>query len=91
MILASTRCMNDQTVAKKIKTALKQTRGTLEYDRVMTINMVRVKGFAALVAADALDVDRRTVSDWLDTYNSKGRDSPADDTRTIRAKGRYWT
>lgn len=57
----------------------------------MAINMVRVKGFAALVAADALDVDRRTVSDWLDTYNSKGRDSPADDTRTIRAKGRYWT
>lgn len=53
--------------------------------------MMRVKGFATLVAADALDVDRRTVSDWLDTYNSKHRDSLADDARTVRAKGRYWT
>ena len=54
----------------------------------MAINMMRVKGFATLVAAD---VDRRTVSDWLDTYNSKCLDSLADDARTVRAKGRYWT
>lgn len=70
---------------------IKQTRGTYEYGRVMAINMMRVKGFATLVAADALDDDRRTVSDWLDTYNSKRRDSLADDARTVRAKGRYWT
>lgn len=83
--------MNDQTEAKKIKTNLKQTRGTYEYGRVMAINMGRVKRFAALIAADALDVDRRTVSDWFDTYNSKYRDNLADDARTVWAKGRYWT
>ena len=76
--------MNDQTEAKKIKTALKQTRGTCEYARVVAVNMVRIKGFAASVAADALGVDRGTVSDWLDAYDRDGLDGLADNARPGR-------
>ena len=57
--------------------ALKKTWSTREYARVVAVNMVRVKGFAALVVTDALGVDRGTVSDWLDAYR-KGLDSLAD-------------
>ena len=84
MIPISTRRMNDQTEAKKIKTALKQTWGTREYARVVAVNMVRVKGFAVSVVADALGVDRGTVSDWLDAYDRKGLDGLADDARPGR-------
>lgn len=47
----------------------------------MAANMMRIKEFVTLVAANALGVDRRTVSDYLDTCDSKGRDDLANDLR----------
>ena len=76
--------MDDQTEAKKIRAALRQTRGTREYARVVAVNMVRVKKFAASATADALGVDRSTVSDWLDAYDREGLDGLADDARPGR-------
>ena len=76
--------MNDQTEAEKIRAALRQTRGTREYARVVAVNMVRVKEFAASATADALGVDRGTISDWLDAYNRNGLDGLADDARPGR-------
>lgn len=46
--------------------------------------MVRVKGFAVLVVADVLGVDRGTVSDWLDAYDHEGLDGLADAARSSR-------
>ena len=71
--------MDGQTKAKKIRVALRQTRCTREYARVVAMNTVRVKGFAASATADALGVDRGTVSDWLDAYDREDLDVLADD------------
>lgn len=76
--------MDDQTEIKKIKAALRQTRGTRKYARVVAVNMVRVKGFAALATADALGVDRGTVNDWLNAYDREGLDGLVDDARPGR-------
>ncbi|MBI1658857.1 MAG: helix-turn-helix domain-containing protein [Thaumarchaeota archaeon] len=46
--------------------------------------MVRAKGFAASATADALGLDRGTVSDWLDAYDHNGLDGLADDARPSR-------
>ena len=54
--------MNNQTEAEKIKAALRQTRGTREYARVVAVNMVRVNGQSPIFAAKMLGVDRGTVS-----------------------------
>ena len=51
----------------KNRTAPKQTGDTCGYARVVAVNMVRVKAYAAI--ADALGVDRGTVSGWLDAYD----------------------
>ena len=50
----------------------------------MAVNTVRIKGFGVLVAADALGVDRGTVSEWLDAYDRYGLDGLADDARPGR-------
>ncbi|MCE2509090.1 MAG: hypothetical protein J4G04_07345 [Nitrosopumilaceae archaeon] len=54
--------MNGQTESKKNRIALKKTRSTREYARVVAVNMVRVKGFTVSAVAAALGVDRGTVS-----------------------------
>ena len=84
MIEISTWYANDQTKAKKIKAALKQTRGTREYARVVAVNMVHVNGQSPTFAAEMLGVDRGTVSDWLDAYDREGLDGLADDARPGR-------
>lgn len=76
--------MDDQTEAEKIRVALRRTRSTREYARVVAVNMVRVKGFAASATADALGVDRGTVSDWLDAYDRECLDGLADDAGPSR-------
>ena len=76
--------MDDQTGAEKIKAALRQTRGTREYARVVAVNMVRVNRQGPTFAAKMLGVDRGTVSDWLDAYARNGLDGLADDARSGR-------
>ena len=76
--------MDDQTEAEKIKAALRQTRGTREYARVVAVNMVHVNRQSPTFAAKMLGVDRGTVSDWLDAYARNGLDGLADDARPGR-------
>ena len=84
MIAIPTRRIDDQTEAEKIKVALKQTRGTREYARVVVVNMVRVNRQSPTFAAKMLSVDRCIVSDWLDAYVRNGLDGLADDARPGR-------
>ena len=58
----------------KIRAALRQTKGTHEYARVVAVNMVRIKELDASFTADVLSVDRGTVSKWLDAYDRYGLD-----------------
>ena len=69
---------------QKIRAALKQAKGTHKCARVVAVNMVRIRGFGVLVAADALGVDRGTVGYWLDAYDRCGPDGLADDARPGR-------
>ena len=76
--------MDDQTEIKKIRTALRQTRGTRKYARVVAVNMVRVNRQNPTFAAEMLGVDRGTVNDWLNAYDREGLDGLADDARPGR-------
>jgi transposase len=76
--------MDNQTEAEKIKAALRQTRGTRKYARIVAVNMVRVNRQSPIFAANMLGVDRGTVSGWLDAYDRKGLDGLADDARPDR-------
>ena len=76
--------MGDQTETEKIKAALRQTRGTREYARVVAVNMVYVNRQSLTFTAKMLGVDRGTVSDWLDAYARSGLDGLADDARPGR-------
>ena len=84
MIAIPTQHMDDQTEAKKIKAALRQTRGTREYARVVAVNIVRVNRQSPTFTAKMLGVDRGTVSDWLDAYECNSLDGFADDMRPGR-------
>ena len=84
MIAICARYTDDQTEAEKIKAALKQTRGTRKYARIVAVNMVRVNKQSPTFAANMLGVDRGTVSGWLDAYDRKGLDGLADDARPGR-------
>ena len=76
--------MDEQTEVEKIRAALRQTRGTREYARVVAVNMVRVNRQSPIFAAKMLGVDRGTVSDWLGAYDRNGLDGLADDARPGR-------
>ena len=79
MIVILTRRMDDQSEAEKIKAALRQTRGTREYARVVTVNIVYVNRQSPTFAAKMLGIDRGTVSDWLDADARNGLNDLADD------------
>ena len=53
MIEISTRCMDDQAEAEKIRAALKKTRGTREYTRIVAVNTVRVNRESHIRRKDA--------------------------------------
>ncbi len=76
--------MSNQTDAQKIKAALKQTKSTTQYARIVAVNMVRIKGYTISAAADVLGVDRSTICDWLNVYDHKGLDGLADGARPGR-------
>ncbi len=76
--------MSNQTDAQKIKAALKQTKSTTQYARIVAVNMVRIKGYTISAAADVLGVDRSTIYDWLNVYDHKGLDGLADGARPGR-------
>lgn len=84
MIKILTQCMNAQTEAKKIRAALRQTKDTHEYARVVAVNMVRIKELDVSFTADVLGVDRGTVSKWLDACDRYGLDGLAHTARPGR-------
>lgn len=84
MIKILTQCMNVQTEAKRIRTVLRQTKGTHEYS-VVAMNMVRRKELNASFTADVLDVDQETASKWLDVYDRYSLDGLTDAARLVRS------
>ena len=56
---------------KKIKAALKQTKSTTQYARIVAVNMVRIKGYTISAAADVLGVYSSIIYDWLNAYDHK--------------------
>ena len=60
--------MDDQAEVEKVRVAIRRTRGAREHDRIVAVNMVRIKGYTVQAAADILCVDRGTVHNWLDAY-----------------------
>ena len=76
--------MDDQTEVKKIRAALRRTRGTREYARIVAVNMVRIRGSTIQEAADTLGVNRSTIHDWLNAYARDGLDGLVDDERPGR-------
>ena len=76
--------MDEQTEAEKIRAALRRTRGTREYARIVAVNIVRVRGSTVQAAADTLGVDRSTIHDWLGAYTREGLDGLVDDPRPGR-------
>ena len=53
--------MDEQTEAEKVRVAIRQTRGAREHDRIVAVNIVRVRGSTVQAAADILCVDRGTI------------------------------